>query len=72
MGDDIVDVPLLKRAGLAATVADGADEAKAASHYVAKKRGGHGAVREICEIILKAQGRWDELVSKYEIPKDGR
>lgn len=64
MGDDIVDLGVLKRAGVAATVADATYEAKAASHYVTLANGGCGAVREVVELILKAQNRWQKLVAE--------
>jgi 3-deoxy-D-manno-octulosonate 8-phosphate phosphatase (KDO 8-P phosphatase) len=62
MGDDLPDLPLARRAGLAVSVADGADELKAACHYTTKQLAGRGAAREVVELILKAQGRWDEAV----------
>jgi 3-deoxy-D-manno-octulosonate 8-phosphate phosphatase (KDO 8-P phosphatase) len=65
MGDDIVDLGALKRAGLAATVPNAIAEAKQFSHYVTKREGGHGAVREVIDLILKAQGKWDKLVSFF-------
>ena len=65
VGDDIVDLGPLKRAGLAVAVADGVGEAKAASHFTTGAAGGHGAIREIIEIILKAQGKWDSFVAHY-------
>jgi 3-deoxy-D-manno-octulosonate 8-phosphate phosphatase (KDO 8-P phosphatase) len=65
VGDDVVDVEVLKRAGFGVAVADGVDEAKAAADYVTAARGGRGAVREAVELILKAQGRWDEVVAEY-------
>ncbi|MDB6121049.1 MAG: phenylphosphate carboxylase subunit delta [Pedosphaera sp.] len=65
MGDDIVDLGVLRRVGVAATVADAITEAKAAAHYVTELSGGHGAVREVIELILKAQGRWDRLVAEH-------
>jgi 3-deoxy-D-manno-octulosonate 8-phosphate phosphatase (KDO 8-P phosphatase) len=65
VGDDVVDVEVLKRAGFGVAVADGVDEAKAAADYVTVARGGRGAVREAVELILKAQGRWDEVVAEY-------
>jgi 3-deoxy-D-manno-octulosonate 8-phosphate phosphatase (KDO 8-P phosphatase) len=64
MGDDVVDLGVLKRAGVAATVADAIDEAKAASHYVTQTIGGHGGVREVVELILKAQNRWQKVVAE--------
>ncbi len=65
IGDDLNDIPLMKRAELALAVADGAEEARAVAHYVTKAVGGSGAVREAVEIILKAQGRWAEITQKY-------
>jgi 3-deoxy-D-manno-octulosonate 8-phosphate phosphatase (KDO 8-P phosphatase) len=65
MGDDIVDVGVLKRAGFAATVADAIFEAKSVSHYVTGANGGRGGVREVVELILKAQDRWDRLVAEH-------
>src|ERR1700685_746571 len=62
MGDDLPDMPLAQRAGLAVSVADGADELKAVCHYVTKRLAGRGAAREVVELILKAQGRRDEAV----------
>ena len=64
MGDDIVDLGVMKRVGVAATVADAVDEAKAASHYVTQANGGQGGVREVAELILKAQHRWEKLVAE--------
>lgn len=65
IGDDLVDVPVLKRAGLAAAVPAACPEAKNAAHYITKHEGGRGAVREIIEIILKAQGKWNGLMKRY-------
>jgi 3-deoxy-D-manno-octulosonate 8-phosphate phosphatase (KDO 8-P phosphatase) len=62
LGDDLPDIPLAKRAGLSVSVADGAPELKAVCHYTTSRRGGHGAAREVVELILKAQGRWEEAV----------
>ena len=64
MGDDLPDMPLARRAGLAVAVADAAPELKAVCHYVTGAAGGRGAAREIVELILKAQGRWEEAVPK--------
>jgi 3-deoxy-D-manno-octulosonate 8-phosphate phosphatase (KDO 8-P phosphatase) len=64
MGDDLPDMPLAKRAGLAVAVANAASELKEISHYVTKAGGGGGAAREVIELILKAQGRWEEAVPK--------
>jgi 3-deoxy-D-manno-octulosonate 8-phosphate phosphatase (KDO 8-P phosphatase) len=67
LGDDIVDLGVLKRVGVAVTVADGVTEAKAAAHYVTEVGGGHGAVREVVELILKAQNRWESVVEKNSL-----
>jgi len=67
MGDDIVDVPLFRKVGLSVAVADACDEAKQAAHYVTEKEGGKGAVREICDMILRAQGKWDDIAVRYKI-----
>ena len=63
VGDDVVDIPLLRRAGLAVAVADAVEETKEYSHIVTTRRGGRGAVREVIQLILKAQGKWDEAMS---------
>jgi 3-deoxy-D-manno-octulosonate 8-phosphate phosphatase (KDO 8-P phosphatase) len=62
MGDDLPDMPLAKRAGLAVCVADGVPELKAVCHYITQRVGGRGTAREVIELILKAQGRWEEAV----------
>jgi 3-deoxy-D-manno-octulosonate 8-phosphate phosphatase (KDO 8-P phosphatase) len=66
MGDDLPDVPLLRRSGLAVAVADACADARAAAHHVTIASGGRGAVRELVEWILQAQGRWHEVVARYE------
>lgn len=65
IGDDVTDIPLMQRVGLAVAVADATTETRAAAHYVTVLPGGFGAVREVAELILKAQGRWAELMRKY-------
>jgi len=65
VGDDVVDIPLMRRSGLAVAVADASPDTRDAAHHVTTLPGGHGAVREVCELILKAQGRWDELMKRY-------
>jgi 3-deoxy-D-manno-octulosonate 8-phosphate phosphatase (KDO 8-P phosphatase) len=62
LGDDLPDIPLAKRAGLAVCVADGAPELKAVSHYTTRRPAGKGAAREVVELILKSQGRWEQAV----------
>ena len=62
MGDDLPDIPLARRAGLAVCVADGAPELAAICHFTTCRLGGRGAAREVVELIIKAQGRWDDAV----------
>lgn len=65
MGDDWLDLPLLIRVGLAAAPADAVAEVREAAHYVASVPGGRGAVREVCMLIIAAQGKERELLEKY-------
>jgi 3-deoxy-D-manno-octulosonate 8-phosphate phosphatase (KDO 8-P phosphatase) len=65
MGDDVVDLPVLLRVGLAVAPANGIPEVKAVAHWVTRAEGGRGAVREVVELILKAQGRWQRLVQQF-------
>ena len=65
VGDDIIDLGPLTRAGFSVAVGDAVAEAKAAAHYVTENRGGHGAVRETIEMILQARGEWTQFVEKY-------
>ena len=65
VGDDIIDLGPLTRAGFAVAVGDGVAEARAEAHYVTKANGGRGAVREAVELVLRAQGRWAPFVEKY-------
>ena len=65
VGDDIVDLGALRRAGVAVAVANAIAEARAEADYVTRAPGGHGAVREVAELILKAQGHWAGLVAEY-------
>ena len=68
VGDDALDVPLMRHVGLAAAPADARLEAKAAAALVTEARGGHGAVREVAEAILRARGSWENLLKeKYGI-----
>ncbi len=64
IGDDLPDLPLLERAGLAVATANAALEVKKAAHYVTKTRGGEGAAREVVELILKARGKWKQAIPK--------
>ena len=65
MGDDLPDLPILARVGFAACPADAAPEVVASCHLVCGADGGHGAVREVAELLLKAQRRWQDGVSRW-------
>jgi 3-deoxy-D-manno-octulosonate 8-phosphate phosphatase (KDO 8-P phosphatase) len=65
VGDDVVDLPAMRRVGFAVAVSNAAAEVKARSAYVTEARGGRGAVREVVELILKAQGKWDAVVGEF-------
>ena len=66
MGDDLMEFPLLRRVGLAVAVPNAVDEVKAVSHYVTRRSGGRGAVREVIDLILKAKGLWDQVLQRYQ------
>ena len=70
MGDDIPDLSMFKQTGISVAVADAAAEVRDAANYVTKNRGGNGAVREVCELILKAQQRWPDAPSSA--PDEGK
>jgi len=65
MGDDLLDLPVLARVGLGGAPADAVPEVRAAAHWVSRQRGGDGAVRELTEMVLKAQDLWDALVAEW-------
>jgi len=65
VGDDLVDLPILRRVGFSATVSDALDEVKARVDFVSRLPGGRGAVREICDYLLRESGRWDNVTSRY-------
>lgn len=65
IGDDLMDLPILRRAGLAVAVSNAVDEVKAVAHYVTRRAGGRGAVREVVDLILKTKGVWDEIMQRY-------
>ena len=65
MGDDLLDMPAFKRCGFAVSVPNAVDEIKQEAHYVTRKEGGRGAVREVCDLIIKAQGKWEKAVYRY-------
>lgn len=65
IGDDLPDLPVIRRAGLGVAVADAAAEVRERADYVTTAVGGAGAVRELVEMILKEQRRWDDLIQRY-------
>jgi 3-deoxy-D-manno-octulosonate 8-phosphate phosphatase (KDO 8-P phosphatase) len=67
MGDDLTDIVVMNRVALSIAPANARAEVKQCVHYVTHSEGGHGAVREVCELLLKAQGHWEELLRKYEV-----
>ena len=71
MGDDIVDLAVLSRVGLAAAPADAVPEVRERVHWVSQAAGGAGAARELLELILRAQGRWDAIVGSFAASTSG-
>ena len=69
VGDDLPDLPILQRCGYPVAVQDAAAEVRSAASYVTRARGGEGAVREVIEHLLRAGGRWDEVVAKFDSPQ---
>jgi 3-deoxy-D-manno-octulosonate 8-phosphate phosphatase (KDO 8-P phosphatase) len=67
VGDDLTDVVIMRRVGLAVATANARPEVKRCAHFVTAAGGGRGAVREVVELLLRAQGHWDELLRKYEV-----
>ena len=67
IGDDLTDVVVMHRVGLAVAVANARPEVKGEAHYVTEATGGNGAVREVIELILEARGLWQEILDKYEV-----
>ena len=67
VGDDLTDVVVMHRVGFAIATANARPEVKREAHYVTRAEGGRGAVREVIELLLRAQGRWEEILRKYEI-----
>jgi len=64
IGDDLPDLPVMRRAGLAIAVGNAVPEVKRAAHYTTKALAGHGAIREAVELILKSKGIWEEMIDK--------
>jgi 3-deoxy-D-manno-octulosonate 8-phosphate phosphatase (KDO 8-P phosphatase) len=67
IGDDVIDVPVMRRVVFAAAPSDGVAEARNVAHFVTSCGGGRGAVREVCDLILKGRGLWDEVQNRYEL-----
>jgi len=65
MGDDLVDIPVLRVVGLAAAPADAIEQARTAAHYVTERNGGGGCVRELVDILIQATGKWDKVSSRF-------
>ena len=65
IGDDVADIPVMHRVAFAVAVADAVPETKQAAHYVTEIKGGQGAVREVCDLILKAQDKWDAVMERF-------
>lgn len=65
VGDDVVDLPILRRVGFAVATADAVEDVKPYVHYVTTRSGGRGAVREVCDLILKEGGHWDRVMGRY-------
>jgi 3-deoxy-D-manno-octulosonate 8-phosphate phosphatase (KDO 8-P phosphatase) len=65
IGDDLTDLPVIRSIGFGVAVADAAAEVRAAAAYVTRLAGGRGAAREVIETILKAKGRWDDVIQRY-------
>ncbi len=65
IGDDVADIPVMRRVGFAVAVSDAVEETKQAAHYTTALKGGEGAVREVCDLILKTQARWDEVMQRF-------
>jgi 3-deoxy-D-manno-octulosonate 8-phosphate phosphatase (KDO 8-P phosphatase) len=64
VGDDLPDIPIMRRVGLAVAVGDAVPEVKKAAHYTTQALAGHGAIRETVELVLKSKGRWEAMVDK--------
>ncbi len=67
MGDDIIDVPVMRRAGFSAAPPDSLPEVLAVADFVSSRQGGKGAVREVCDLILRGRGLWGQVAERYEL-----
>ena len=70
MGDDLIDIPVMRRVGLAIAVPDASHHVLPYAHYVTRAAGGNGACREVCELLLQVQGQWEALTARYFEPRD--
>lgn len=70
IGDDIIDIPVLKKAGIAVVVGNAVCDMKPYADYVTKAVGGDGAVREVTDMIIKAKGMWDDVIAEYLKPQN--
>ena len=66
VGDDLMELPMLRRVGFAVAVRNAVDDVKRVSHYVTQRSGGHGAVREVIDLLLKAKGLWGHVLQRYQ------
>lgn len=69
VGDDVVDLPILRRVGFAVATADAVDDIRPYVHYVTNRPGGRGAVREVCDLMLKARGDWTAIIDGCHLKK---
>jgi 3-deoxy-D-manno-octulosonate 8-phosphate phosphatase (KDO 8-P phosphatase) len=65
VGDDVLDIPIIRRVGFGVAVANAVDEVKSCAHYITSRNGGNGAIREVIEYILKNTGQWDAQMERY-------
>ncbi|MCH2162611.1 MAG: HAD hydrolase family protein, partial [Phycisphaerales bacterium] len=72
VGDDLPDLPILRRCGYAVAVNDGVQEVRDVARFVTQANGGQGAVREVIEHLLRAKGRWEEAVAIYDLKSEAR
>lgn len=72
IGDDVIDLPVMRRCGLAVAVPNAREEVKDEAHIITDRRGGEGALRDAIEYILQAQGKWDRVLEEYVSARSGR
>ena len=66
IGDDVMELPILRRVGLAVAVPNAVEDVRQSSHYITQRAGGRGAVREVVDQLLKAKGLWDSVIDRYQ------